>query len=82
MDNAYGQTHSEKLANDSKIAREIVKEIGTFGINDRQRWLILYHLAMELENVEEMRSMVDYIKEVKGDSIFISRIYAGDEVQS
>ena len=71
----FGQLESEKLANDSKISREIVREIGHFGINDRQRWLIIYSLALELENVEEMQAITGYIKEVKGGDLFISQVY-------
>ena len=78
-ENLYGQTSSDKLAEDSKVAREIVKELGHFGINDRQRWLVIYNLSLELENVEEMQAMTGYIKEVKGGDIFINRIYSGEE---
>ena len=70
MSDTYGQLGSEKLAKDSQAAREIVKEINHFGINDRQRWLILYYLSLELENVEEMQALTAYIKEVKGSDIF------------
>lgn len=83
MTNTYGQTASEKLAEESNTARQIVKEIGQFGINDRQRWLIIYYLSMELENVEEMKEMCSFIKDLKGDQIFISKIYgSSDEEES
>jgi hypothetical protein len=78
MSTIYGELDSEKLAKDSKVAREINKEIGQFGINDRQRWLLIYYLSLELENVEEMQALTSYIKEVKGSEIFISKIY-GEE---
>ena len=71
----YGELNSEKLAKDSSTAREIVKELGQFGINDRQRWLVIYFLSMELENIDEMKKMTSFIKEVKGDQIFINKIY-------
>jgi hypothetical protein len=77
--NLYGQTQSEKIATENKIARQIVSEINQFGINDRQRWLILYQLSLELENVEDMKSMTAHIKELKGNQVFISRIYGGEE---
>lgn len=79
MDNSYGQTQSEKLAQDSKTAREIVKEIGNFGINDRQRWLIIYCLSMELENIDEMKEMTGFIRQLKGGDLFISKIYGAEE---
>lgn len=75
----YGETDSEKMANESRIAHQIVKEIGDFGINERQRWLIIYNLAMELENVEDMKAITSFLKEVKGNEMFISRIYGGEE---
>jgi hypothetical protein len=75
----YGNLESEKLAKDSTTAREIVKEIGDFEINDRQRWLILYYLSLELENVDEMKAMTSYIKEVKGSSLFITSLYGGGD---
>jgi len=73
----YGQFESEKLAAESQIAREIVKEINNFGINERQRWLIIHSLALELENHEHMRELVGFIKETKGDSLFLSTINEG-----
>lgn len=79
MSEVYGQLDSEKLAKDSNTARQIVKEINQFEINDRQRWLLIYYLALELENVEEMQAMAAYIKEVKGSDIFISKIYVKDD---
>lgn len=75
----YGQLHSEKLALESKISRQIVSEINQFGINDRQRWLVIYYLALEMENVDEMKELTGFIKELKGDSLFISKIYGGEE---
>ena len=46
--NLYGEMQSEKLAADNKVSHQIVSEINQFGINDRQRWLIIYRLALEL----------------------------------
>lgn len=68
----YGQLRSEKIAEENRIAREIIKEIGHFGINERQRWLIIYGLAMELENFDELREVTAFIKELKGKEIFLS----------
>lgn len=79
QENLYGQMQSEKIAAENKTARQIVSEINNFGISDRQRWLILYQLSLELENVEEMKSMTSHIKDLKGDQIFISKIYGADE---
>ena len=69
----YGQTPSEKLAAENQIARDIVKEINTFGVNERQRWLIIHYLALELENPDEMREIIGVVRELKGNEIFISK---------
>jgi hypothetical protein len=67
----YGQFQSEKIAAEFRIARQIVSEIGNFGINERQRWLIIHQLALELENPHEMREVIGLIKELKSD-LFLS----------
>lgn len=67
----YGQFQSEKIAAEFQIARQIVSEIGNFGINERQRWLIIHQLALELENPHEMREVIGLIKELKSD-LFLS----------
>lgn len=77
--NLYGQLPSEKMAEDSKVAHEIVREVNNFGISDRQRWLTIYYLAMELENISEMQELTGYIREVKGDNLFISKIFGSEE---
>lgn len=75
----YGQLNSEKLAEESKVAHQIVSEINNFQISDRQRWLIMYYLALESENVDEMKQITDFIKELKGDNLFISRVYGSEQ---
>ena len=75
----FGQLQSEKLAKESDLAHQIVREISHFGINERQRWLVIYYLSLELENVEDMKSMTSFIKEKKGEDLFISKIYGGDQ---
>lgn len=80
MTEIYGQLQSEKLVAESEVAHKIVREINHFGISDRQRWLVIYYLALELENVEEMKELTGFIKELKGDSLFVSKLYgAGEE---
>lgn len=61
--NLYGQIQAEKLASDIQICREIVKEIGDFGINDKQRITLINLLAMELENNNLSREIVKLIRE-------------------
>jgi hypothetical protein len=68
----YGELQSEKIAEENKIVREIVKEINNFGINERQRWLLIYQLVLELENVSDLQEAAAFIKELKGSEIFLS----------
>ena len=68
----YGQLHSEKMAEENKIAREIVREIGNFGINERQRWMIIHMLAMELENIDDLKALTTFIKSRKGENVFLT----------
>lgn len=68
----YGQLQSEKVAEENRTAREIVKEIGNFGINERQRWMIIYMLAMELENIEDLKALTSFVKSRKGENVFLT----------
>jgi hypothetical protein len=79
MTEYYGELNSEKIAQDNLISRKIVSEINHFGISDRQRWMIIYQLALELENVQEMKELVSFIKETKGNDIFLTKIYGVEE---
>jgi hypothetical protein len=74
----FGQTQSEKLATDNNAARQIVREINLFGINDRQRWLIIHLLSLELENIDEMKSLSKFISDMKGKELFVSRVFSDD----
>jgi hypothetical protein len=74
----YGQTPAEKAAMESSIARDIVKEIGTFGVNDRQRWLIIYFLAHELENHDHMREIIGLVRDLKGEELFVGKVENSD----
>jgi hypothetical protein len=75
----YGEMQSEKIAQDNEIARNIVKEINHFGINERQRWLIIHSLALELENIEDMKNLVASIKQIGGDKISLTKIFGVED---
>lgn len=79
MTELFGEMQSEKLANDNKIARQIVSEINNFGVSDRQRWLIINCLALELENVDDMKELTTFIKSKKGSEIFMTKIFGAEE---
>ena len=80
--NLYGQVQSEKVALDNTTARKIIQEINHFGVSDRQKWLIIYFLALELENVDEMKSLTSFIKEMKGKDLFITKIFGSEESET
>ena len=75
----YGELQTEKIAEDKKNAQIIVDEINKFGINDTQRWMIIHLLSLEIENVEDMKDMVHFIKSKKNKDIFISSLHVSEE---
>lgn len=68
----YGQLPSEKIAEENRVARDIVKEISNFGVTDRQRLMIMYLLSLELENVADMKEFSSFIKTKRGNVLFLS----------
>ena len=76
--NLYGQTNADKLADENRVARQIVSEIANYGVTDRQRWLIMYYLSLELEDVEKMRETASFLKEINPD-IDMTNIYEGNK---
>ena len=75
----YGQLQSEKIADDKKTALMIVSEINKFGISDRQRWMIIHLLSLEIENIQDMKDMVDFIKSKKDKDIFVSKLFSSEQ---
>jgi len=69
--NMYGQLPAEKVASENTVCRQIAYEISNFGINERQRLMLIYLLAMELENVEHMQSITGLVRELGRGSAFI-----------
>jgi hypothetical protein len=76
MTTTFGQTKADKLAEESTVARKIVSEISNYGVTDRQRWLIIYYLAMELEDIEKVQEVCSFLKEINPE-ISMSKIYEG-----
>jgi len=77
--NAYGETSSEKLAAENLLARKIVNEINQFGVNDRHKWLIIYLLGLELENIEDVKAVSQFVKDRKSNDLFVTKIYGVEE---
>jgi hypothetical protein len=70
----YGKLDSERIADENKTCRQIVSEIMNFGVTQRQIWYIIYLLGMHLDDVDEMREVAGFVKETKGDELFLSSI--------
>jgi hypothetical protein len=67
----YGQAASEKRAHENQICRQIVREINSVGISQRQALLIIHLLATELESMEHMRAITKLIRELGGEELFL-----------
>jgi hypothetical protein len=68
----YGQAESEKLAEEKQACRQILTEINKFGITQRQQLFLIYLLASELEDVEIMQALTSTVRELGGQSVFLS----------
>ena len=51
-----------RLMNNRSRAREIVKEISNFGVNDEQIIHVIYLLSLNLENIENMKEITNFLK--------------------
>jgi len=78
MTTTFGQTQADKLTEENNIARKIVSEISNYGVTDRQRWLIMYYLALEIEDFEKMRETCCFLKEINPE-INMTKIYEGNK---
>jgi len=67
----YGQAQSEKWAQENEICRQIVREINNFGISQRQSLMVIYLLAVELEDIEKMRALTRLVRELGKDDLFL-----------
>jgi hypothetical protein len=68
----YGQAPSEKRAHENEQCRMIVREIGSFGVSQRQMLMLIYLLSTELENMDHARALARHVRELGGDELFLS----------
>ena len=71
MINHYGETNSDEKLKKIQLCREITKKIVDFGVDDDQILSIIKFLSYELENVEKMKLLTDFIKELDNDILFV-----------
>lgn len=75
----YGELSSEARAHENETCRSIVHEVTNFGVSQRQQLMIIYLLAMELENVGHMQTLTSLIRELAPDVFLIGS--PSDEVR-
>lgn len=69
----YGATPAEKTAAENLDCRRIVREISLYGISQRQQLFIIYLLALELEDIDAMKSITAAIKScASSNSLFLA----------
>lgn len=68
----YGQSTGERRAEENRVCRQILKEIGNFGVTQRQQLFLIYLLATELEDVEHMRAITSLCRVLGGSNVFLS----------
>lgn len=73
MINHYGETNNDEKLKKIQICRDITKKIIDFGVNDDQILMIIKFLSYELENVEKMKLITDFIKELDSDIMFVGK---------
>lgn len=55
----------EKLAREKQKAREIVKEIITFGVSEQQKYDIIFNIALTLENNAILKEISEVLKKYR-----------------
>jgi len=73
MINHYGETNNDEKLKKIQVCRDITKKIIDFGVNDDQILMIIKFLSYELENVEKMKLITDFIKELDNDIMFVGK---------
>jgi hypothetical protein len=71
MINHYGETNSDEKLKKIQLCREISKKIIDFGVDDDQILAIIKFLSYELENVEKMKLLTDFMKELDNNILFV-----------
>lgn len=69
----YGTSLDDKTIKESQEAREIVAEILNYGVSQKQILYIINDLAMNIENHDHMKRIVNTIRDVKEDTIIVSK---------
>jgi hypothetical protein len=73
-----GEFASERDAKENLTARQIVKEVLNFGVNDRMILMIIHQLALNLENVEHMKTVARAVTNLQSNVFLIDRTDDGE----
>lgn len=68
----YGTSNDEKVIQESIEAKEIVREIINHGVSQKQIFYILNDLALNLEDMEHCRRIVNLLKELSENDVVSS----------
>ena len=65
----YGKTQEDLKAERSFQCRQIVSEIMNFGVDESQKLQIIKLMAMELENNNSMKKVINTIREIVENNV-------------
>ena len=61
----YGSSNTDNQMNEMIECREIVSRILSFGVSQKQILQLIYLFSLELEDVEKMKKLAFFIKELQ-----------------
>jgi hypothetical protein len=68
----YGNSSDDETIQESAEAREIVSKILDYGVSQKQILYIINDLALNLENQDHVRRLVNLIKDFREEMLIIS----------
>lgn len=74
----YGTMPSERIVEENTACRAIVREVANYGVTQRQQLLLIYLLALELEDIEHMKAVTSLVRELGGKDLLLIGAQAPD----
>jgi len=69
----YGTSIDDKIIKESNEARLIVSKIMDYGISQNQILFIINDLAMNLENQDHLRRIINVVRDIKDDTLIVTK---------
>jgi predicted transcriptional regulator len=69
----YGTSVDDAVIKESEEARKIVREIMNYGVSQNQILYIMNDLAMNLENQDHLRRLINVIRDIKDDTLIVTK---------